>query len=94
MSVCYFHILVIFLIFRFASLANITGVPAISVPAGYSAVHGLPISLQIMTGWWREDLMFRIANAMEGAVEIRKPQVFFDLINENTSEITSDDESE
>lgn len=85
---------IIFPFVRYATLGNLSGVPGITVPVGYSEEDGLPIALQIMSPWWREDVMFRIAHAMESNIELRKPQVYFDVISENSSDITSDDESQ
>eukprot|EP00111_Clytia_hemisphaerica_P011228 TCONS_00032916-protein len=81
-------------IMRFAPQGNLTGIPGITVPAGYSSTTGLPIGLQIMAPWWREDVMFRMANATEGLMQLKKPQVYFDLINDSSSDLRSDDESE
>ncbi len=43
---------------------NVTGLPAISVCCGFSST-GLPIGLQIASGSFREDLVFRVAHAYE-----------------------------
>lgn len=67
-------------------LGNLSGIPAITVPVGYADRTELPIGIQIQTAWWREDLMFRIAHAMEGMVELRKPKVYYDLIGGLESE--------
>jgi len=48
---------------RFARLANITGIPAIALPYGYSA-EGLPLSIQLMAPRLHEDKLLRIANAI------------------------------
>jgi len=45
---------------------TITGLPAISVPAGWTA-DGLPIGLQIVGGWRQEDAVLRAAAAFEAA---------------------------
>ena len=80
---------------RYATHGNLTGVPSITVPISYSRNDGLPIGIQIATPWWREDLMFRIAHAVEGSLQTRrKPRVFFDLLKGSAADITSDDESE
>lgn len=80
-------------IMRYAAQANLTGVPAMSVPVAYSKEDGLPIALQITTPWWREDIMFRIAHALEGVCETQKPQVYYDLLKGTFADPTSDDES-
>jgi len=45
---------------------NVWGLPAISVPCGFSKA-GLPIGLQIAGPAWREDLVLRLAHAYEQA---------------------------
>lgn len=51
--------------------ANLTGLPAISVPAGFA--HGLPIGLQFHAAPFREDLLFSTAHAFESAAALRMP---------------------
>jgi len=46
---------------------NVWGLPAISVPCGFTK-SGLPIGLQIAGAHWREDLVLRLAHAYEQAV--------------------------
>jgi Asp-tRNA(Asn)/Glu-tRNA(Gln) amidotransferase A subunit family amidase len=45
---------------------NVWGLPAISVPCGFTQ-SGLPIGMQIAGPHWREDLVFRLAHAYEQA---------------------------
>jgi aspartyl-tRNA(Asn)/glutamyl-tRNA(Gln) amidotransferase subunit A len=47
---------------------NVWGLPAISVPCGFTQ-SGLPIGLQIAGPHWREDLVLRLAHAYEQATE-------------------------
>ena len=47
---------------------NVWGLPAISVPCGFTK-SGLPIGLQIAGPPWREDLVLRLAHAYEQATE-------------------------
>lgn len=42
---------------------NIAGIPAVSIPAGYT--QGLPVGLQLMGNWFREDTLLRVAYAYE-----------------------------
>ncbi len=49
---------------RYTSLFNITGHPALSVPAGLTQ-EGIPVGLQFIAGYYREDLLFRAANSYE-----------------------------
>jgi aspartyl-tRNA(Asn)/glutamyl-tRNA(Gln) amidotransferase subunit A len=62
------------LLTRFTSLFNLTGLPAISLPCGYTAA-GLPIGLQIVSRPWAEALILRAAYAYERATEwhLRRP---------------------
>jgi len=66
-------------IMRFATPANLTGLPAISFPAGYDG-QGLPIGLQAIGRAWREDVLLRLARAAEHAVERKEPQVHYRLL--------------
>jgi aspartyl-tRNA(Asn)/glutamyl-tRNA(Gln) amidotransferase subunit A len=52
---------------------NVWGLPAISLPCGFSK-SGLPIGLQIAGPHWREDLVLRLAHAYEQATEWQKRQ--------------------
>jgi aspartyl-tRNA(Asn)/glutamyl-tRNA(Gln) amidotransferase subunit A len=45
---------------------NLTGLPAVSIPCGFTAA-GLPIGLQLAAGPWRERLLLRVARAYERA---------------------------
>jgi aspartyl-tRNA(Asn)/glutamyl-tRNA(Gln) amidotransferase subunit A len=51
---------------RQAGIANLTGVPAISVPVGLSS-EGLPIGLQLLAAWGRDELLLDAAEALERA---------------------------
>jgi aspartyl-tRNA(Asn)/glutamyl-tRNA(Gln) amidotransferase subunit A len=50
---------------------NVWGVPAISVPCGFTE-SGLPIGLQIAGPMWREDLVLRLAHVYEQATAWHK----------------------
>ncbi|HEY8502410.1 MAG TPA: amidase [Solirubrobacterales bacterium] len=50
---------------RGGALANLTGIPAISVPVG--SEDGLPIALQLQGAWGRDELLLDAAEALEGA---------------------------
>jgi len=50
----------------FTPMQNITGEPAISLPLHWSA-SGLPIGVQLVAPWGREDVLLRIAGQLEAA---------------------------
>jgi Asp-tRNA(Asn)/Glu-tRNA(Gln) amidotransferase A subunit family amidase len=50
---------------RGAALANLTGIPSISMPVGLS--EGLPIALQLQAAWGRDELLLDAAKALERA---------------------------
>jgi aspartyl-tRNA(Asn)/glutamyl-tRNA(Gln) amidotransferase subunit A len=50
---------------RGGALANLTGIPAISVPVG--SAEGLPIALQLQAAWGRDELLLGAAEAIERA---------------------------
>jgi aspartyl-tRNA(Asn)/glutamyl-tRNA(Gln) amidotransferase subunit A len=53
---------------RFTAPFNFTGLPAISLPCGFTD-QGLPIGLQIVTRPWGEAALLRAAQAFEGSTE-------------------------
>jgi aspartyl-tRNA(Asn)/glutamyl-tRNA(Gln) amidotransferase subunit A len=50
---------------RGGALANLTGIPAVSVPVGSS--EGLPVALQLQAAWGRDELLLDAAEAIERA---------------------------
>jgi len=52
----------------FTTPANLSGIPAISVPSGFAEEDGkqLPIGIQAMAPWGREDLLFEAGKAFAG----------------------------
>lgn len=52
-------------------LSATTGLPAISMPAGFSG-DGLPIGLELLAGEWQESRLLRYAYAWEQASKLRK----------------------
>jgi Asp-tRNA(Asn)/Glu-tRNA(Gln) amidotransferase A subunit family amidase len=66
-------------IMRFTTLANLTGHPAIAIPAGHDA-QGLPVGLQAIGRYWHEHVLLRVAHAAEQAVERREPRVHYRLL--------------
>ena len=62
----------------FVNLANLTGIPAMTLPVGYNK-DNLPVPVQIMASWWREDILLNVAYAIERNVVTKKPEVYFDI---------------
>jgi aspartyl-tRNA(Asn)/glutamyl-tRNA(Gln) amidotransferase subunit A len=50
---------------RFTAEFNISHLPAISVP--FHRVDKLPVGVQFVTKWWREDLLVQVAHTFERA---------------------------
>jgi Asp-tRNA(Asn)/Glu-tRNA(Gln) amidotransferase A subunit family amidase len=53
---------------RQAGIANLAGVPAISVPVGRGP-EGLPVALQLIAPWGRDELLLDAAEALERATD-------------------------
>ena len=66
-------------IMRFPAPANLTGLPAISFPAGYTPA-GLPVGMQAIARPWDEVTLLRLALAAECVVERKPPQVHYRMI--------------
>lgn len=66
-------------IMRFTTTANLTGLPAISFPVGYTQ-KGLPIGLQVIGRAWDEANLLRMAFAAEQVVERKAPQVYYQIL--------------
>lgn len=66
-------------IMRFVVASNLTGLPAISVPAGYDPA-GLPIGLQIIGRPWEEHRLLRLARVAESLVPRRTPHVHYCIL--------------
>ena len=64
---------------RFVTAANLTGHPAISIPAGYDP-GGLPVGLQLIGRPWREDVLLAVASVADRVVGRRPPNVCFSLL--------------
>jgi Asp-tRNA(Asn)/Glu-tRNA(Gln) amidotransferase A subunit family amidase len=64
---------------RFSALANLSGFPAIALPAGHNQA-GLPVSCQFMGRPWSEALLFRVGRVAEDCVERTVPRAHVDLL--------------
>jgi Asp-tRNA(Asn)/Glu-tRNA(Gln) amidotransferase A subunit family amidase len=64
-------------------LANLLGLPAISVPVGLGRETELPCAIQLIGEWWEEAKLLRLANALgadsEGGALPRPPHFFSEL---------------
>jgi Asp-tRNA(Asn)/Glu-tRNA(Gln) amidotransferase A subunit family amidase len=67
-------------IMRFVTAANLTGLPAITFPVGYTQ-KGLPIGLQAMGRAWDEVTLLKMAFAAEQILERKEPQVHFKILS-------------
>jgi len=56
---------------RFTAPFNLTGLPALSLPCGFTK-EGLPIGLQIVSGPWEEAKVVRAGHTFEQATEWHK----------------------
>ena len=71
----------LFELMRFMFPANLTGLPAISFPAGYTNT-GLPVGIQAIGNAWQEHTLLRLAAAAETVVERKAPSIYFDLLKD------------
>jgi Asp-tRNA(Asn)/Glu-tRNA(Gln) amidotransferase A subunit family amidase len=69
---------------RGAGLANLTGIPAISVPVGLAG--GLPVGLQLQAAWGRDELLLDAAEALERASGRRWVEALPPLAQPETTE--------
>lgn len=62
----------------FTALANVIGSPAMSVPLAQDSTTHLPIGIQFIAGFGREDVLFRLAGQLEKACPWagRKPGIW------------------
>ena len=64
------------MLLQYTSQFNVTGQPAISLPLHWT-VDGLPVGVQFVAGFGREDVLFRLASQLEAAAPwaSRRPPV-------------------
>lgn len=65
---------------RFMYFANFTGLPAVTVPVGVG--NGLPYSVQVIGGPWKEVLLLQVAKCLENRLGLRTtpPAMSFDVL--------------
>jgi Asp-tRNA(Asn)/Glu-tRNA(Gln) amidotransferase A subunit family amidase len=68
-------------IMRFATPANLTGLPAISFPVGYNA-DNLPLGMQAIGHPWQEVTLLRLALAAERVVDRKAPELYYRILPE------------
>ncbi len=64
---------------RFCYSANLVGLPALTVPAGYDE-SGLPIGLQLIGKPWHEHELLRVGRALEGCITRQPGELSLDLL--------------
>ena len=64
---------------RFIRLANLTGCPALSVPAGFDRA-GLPVGVHLMGRPYEEHLLLRLGRVVERATERRTPAIHVNVL--------------
>ena len=74
----------VYKIMRFIPLANLLGLPAMSVPVGYEKETGLPIGFQLLGDAWMEHKLLRVAATLEAKfLKRQKPKErYFDPLAE------------
>jgi Asp-tRNA(Asn)/Glu-tRNA(Gln) amidotransferase A subunit family amidase len=68
-------------IIRFATPANLTGLPAISFPVGYNDIN-LPLGMQAIGRPWQEPTLLRLALAAERVVDRKPPELYYRILPE------------
>jgi Asp-tRNA(Asn)/Glu-tRNA(Gln) amidotransferase A subunit family amidase len=64
---------------RFVRQGNVTGFPAISLPAGYDEAE-LPVGMQLMARPYEEHLLLRLGRVVEATVERHAPKVHVQVL--------------
>ena len=68
-------------IMRFATPANLTGLPTISFPVGYNDAK-IPLGMQAIGRAWQEATLLRLALAAERVVDRKSPEVYYRILPE------------
>jgi Asp-tRNA(Asn)/Glu-tRNA(Gln) amidotransferase A subunit family amidase len=66
-------------IMRFAPAANLTGLPAISIPVGYDKDR-LPIGLQLIARPWQETALLHLADIMQALIPRLMPTIHRNML--------------
>lgn len=75
----------VYKVMRFTPLANFLGLPGLVLNAGYEALTGLPIGLQLLGAPWSESHLMELGGKLQGLLPKRqRPQHFFDVLGEWT----------
>ncbi|XP_019861856.1 PREDICTED: fatty acid amide hydrolase-like [Amphimedon queenslandica] len=71
-------------IIKYASLANFTGIPGISIPVGLTSGEGggLPVGFLLQSHWNNEGLLLRVGSALEELIPMEKPPIYYNIIEE------------
>jgi aspartyl-tRNA(Asn)/glutamyl-tRNA(Gln) amidotransferase subunit A len=64
---------------RFAPAANLTGLPAISIPVGYDKDR-LPIGLQLIARPWQETALLHLADIMQALIPRLMPTIHRNML--------------
>ncbi|MBM65316.1 MAG: amidase [Myxococcales bacterium] len=67
-------------IMRYAQPANLTGLPALSIPCGYDS-EGLPVGLQLMGRAHEEALLLQMGRVVEAATAHQPPAYRLDILS-------------
>ena len=67
-----------YLVDSFTVSANLAGLPALSVPAGFSPLNGLPIGVQLIAPHFDEQTLFNMASLIQNEMKAvgKRPDVF------------------
>ncbi|KAF0988214.1 hypothetical protein HZS_2067, partial [Henneguya salminicola] len=61
----------------YAFISSFTGVPSLCLNVGYEEETGLPISLQLLCKWWKEDLLLSVGKYLEDIFPlIKRPPIY------------------
>jgi len=60
---------------EFTKLANLIGIPAITVPLGFDH-NQMPIGFHFMATWWAESVLMELAATVEARYTYHKPTIY------------------